>query len=295
MATMSRGMKVRLGIFVGTGIALLLGAFVLLAGRAMIEKRDEYRIRYSEKGTSFSGLEVGSDVKYSGIKIGRVERLAVAKDNVSVIEVTISIDSGTPIAEDSTASLESQGITGMKFIDISRGSEQARVRQPGEIIPAGQSLFDELTERATSVAAKLEEILVNLKSMTDPATQASFHQILESAAGLLTDNRATVAATLTDARSVVNRADALMADLTKAGGQVQAVMAPNGGVTVAITQTAELIERLNMLILRTEGDLGVTMTNLRETSANLSDFSASIKDNPSILINSKTPTDDVGR
>jgi len=75
MATMSRPMKVRLGIFVGTGLALLVGAFVLLAGRAMLERRDYYSIRYSEKGASFSGLEVGSDVKYSGIKIGRVERL----------------------------------------------------------------------------------------------------------------------------------------------------------------------------------------------------------------------------
>jgi len=145
--------------------------------------------------------------------------------------------------------------------------------------------------------------------MTGPESQASVHEILDSAAGLLTDNRANIATIVTDARtvvadmtqlskrgvSVVNRADKLMAELATAGGQVKAMLAKEGEVTRAVAQTGELIGRMNMLVQRTEGDLDITMTTLRETSANLSDFSISIKDNPSLLFNNKNPTDDVDR
>ncbi len=318
MANMTKGQKVRLGIFVGTALTVLVGATLLLAGRALTEKRDNYRIHFSSKAASFSGLSVGSDVTYTGIKIGRVETLGVAKDDVSVIEVGISVTQGTPIAEDSKASLGSQGITGMKYVDISRGSAKARLRKPGDVIPAGDSLMDELSAKAMSIGEKLDALLLNLQAMTGTDAQHSVQEILEQASGVLSDNRANIAAIVANARqvsddmalashdlamavhgsvSVMARADHLMADLEVSSGSVRKVLAPTGDLAGAVKKFDTLAGGLNMLVLRSQGDVDITLRHLRDAAADMRDFAQAVKDNPTLLLLSSDRSSDkrIGR
>jgi ABC-type transporter Mla subunit MlaD len=58
----TRSRKVRLGIFVGAGLFLLVGGLVLLAGVKLGERRDRYVIRFSDPSYGLSGLEVGAPV-----------------------------------------------------------------------------------------------------------------------------------------------------------------------------------------------------------------------------------------
>ena len=185
---------------------------------------------------------MGSDVTYSGIKIGRVEALAVAPENVSVIEVGISVAAGTPIAVDSKASLGSQGITGMKYIDISRGSEKVALRLPGDLIPPGDSMLDALSERAASIGEKLEELLVHLQNMTGTKAQARVQDILDTTAGILTDNRANIAAIVANGRKtseelallaqsgrvVMANANQMVLDLSAVTSEMRRTIGPKG-------------------------------------------------------------------
>ena len=298
MANLSRGQKVRLGIFVGAGVAVLVTATLLLAGRALTEQRDRYAIRFSSKTTSFSGLSVGSDVTYSGLKIGRVESLAVASDDVATIAVGISVARGTPIARDSRASLGSQGITGMKFVDISRGSGNAGVRRPGELIPPGDSFLDSLSERAASIGEKLDDLLVHMQAMTGQKAQASVQQILDQSAGILTDNRANIAAIIENARktseelailahsgaALMAHADALVSDLSAVTAELKLSAGPRGEVASTLARISKLVESLTLLITRSQTDVDLTFRHLRDASADLSDFSQAIKENPTLLM-----------
>ncbi len=298
MANLTSGQKVRLGVFVGVGIAVLVGATLLLAGRALTEKRDTYYIRFSSKSASFSGLSVGSDVTYTGIKIGRVEELGVAANDVSTIAVTISVTHGTPIASDSKASLGSQGITGMKYVDISRGSTKSPLRKPGALIPAGDSLLDSLSERAASIGQKLDDLLVHMQAMTGPKAQASVQQILDQSAGILNDNRENVAAIIENARKtseelaalahggalMVQHADELVLELKATADDLHKSLGPHSEVFAAVAKVERLLDSMNMLITRSQGDIEVTLQHLRDASADLGDFSQAIKENPTLLM-----------
>lgn len=298
MANLTKGQKVRLGVFVTAGLAVLVGATFLLAGRALTEKRDTYGIRFSSKAASFSGLSVGSDVTYSGIKIGRVESLGVAPDDVSTIAVTISVTHGTPIATDSKASLGSQGITGMKYVDISRGSPRLPLRKPGDLIPPGDSLLDSLTARAESIGAKLDDLLTHLQEMTGAKAQASVTQILEQSAGLLTDNRENIAAIINNARQtteelaalahsgtlVMQHADELVLNVTATADELHRSLGPHSDVFAAVSKVEKLAETLNLLVTRSQNDIDVMLRHLRDASADLSDFSQAIKENPTLLM-----------
>lgn len=298
MANLTKGQKVRLGLFVGAGMTVLIVATLLLAGRALTEQRDTYRIRFSSKMASFSGLSVGSDVTYSGIKIGRVETLGVAENDVSTIAVTVSVTHGTPIAVDSKASLGSQGITGMKYVDISRGSDKVALRKPGDLIPAGDSLLDSLSERAASIGEKLDDLLVHMKAMTGPKAQASVQQILDESAGLLTDNRENIAAIIANARrtsedlaalahngaQVMAHADELVLSLTETAGELRKNVGPRSEVAKALNKIQTLTDTVNLLLARSQTDIDVTLRHLRDASADLSDFSQAIKENPTLLM-----------
>jgi len=170
--TISKSQKINLGIFITVSSGLVIAGIVFLVGLSLLKTKDHYLIRFSAKNISMSGLDVGSAVKYSGIQIGRVSSIRIDPDDVSIIIVTLEIDHGTPVAEDSVASLGSVGITGLKYVELSRGSPSVRVRQPGEEIPSSPSFIDEITGKASIIANKTELLLNKLNAfLTDERQQ----------------------------------------------------------------------------------------------------------------------------
>ena len=189
----TRAQKVRLGVFVAVSCAVLFGGLLLLAGMKLGETRDLYPVCFSDANASLNGLEVGSPVKYSGIRVGRVDSIKVDPQDVSVLVVGLSLEGGTPVAEDSLASAGSMGITGLKYIELSRGSRAARIRTPGETIPAGESMMDALTDRAGVISAKLEVLVDNLNQLTTPEMRGKVAAVLDNTNQLLRTADETVA------------------------------------------------------------------------------------------------------
>jgi phospholipid/cholesterol/gamma-HCH transport system substrate-binding protein len=160
----TRTERIRLGFFLVLGLLLAAAFFFFTIGRSLLEKNDQYIIEYTE---SISGLNIGNAVKMSGVSIGQVENLRFAKDDVGRILVTISVRKGIPIKADAEAVVEVFGITGMKFIDILKGSNSAPRLAPGSHIRAGISKFDQVTGRAEDIAAKIEVALNNIINFTN--------------------------------------------------------------------------------------------------------------------------------
>jgi len=216
----TRAQKVRLGIFVAVGLAALVGGTALLAGMKLGQKRDHYTVRFADSDVSLSGLEVGSPVKYSGIRVGRVETILVDPEDVSVIVATLNLAGGTPVAEDTKANLGSVGITGLKYVELTRGSAQARIRQPGEEIPAGKSLLDDLTGQADEIAREVRGAIANVTAFTDADMKHRVarvlertEKVLESVDGAVTDNRGHLAALLQRLASTAREVEALSRQL----------------------------------------------------------------------------------
>jgi phospholipid/cholesterol/gamma-HCH transport system substrate-binding protein len=212
---------------------------LILAGMKLGESRDTYTVRFSQANVSLSGLEVGSPVKYSGLRIGRVEAVGVAKDDVGVILVTLSIDGGTPVAEDSKANLGSMGITGLKYIELTRGSKEAKLRKPGAVIPEGASLIDDLTDQAGEIARKVQVTLDNVNALTGPDMKDRVSRLLDRSErtlaeveGLLVENRDSFkllsARLAVTADEVSNIASGLNGTVERANGLLDTIQPPRG-------------------------------------------------------------------
>ena len=78
------------------------------------------------------GLAVGSDVRISGVKIGNVTARALDPQTYAAI-VTMTIEDGVTLPEDTIASIASEGPLGGRYVRLEPGTS-ATALAPGETI-----------------------------------------------------------------------------------------------------------------------------------------------------------------
>lgn len=178
---LSRAQKVRLGAFVLTGASILGGSGLVLAGLRIWEKRDVYTVKYE---ASVSGLEASSQVRYQGLRVGRVESMRIDPDDPRLIEVTISLTGGTPLYKGTEAVLALSGITGLKTINLVPGEVRDGVIEPGSRLPAGASLMEKLEDDAEIIATKVARVADQLADWTSPPNRKRVERILDNVGAL---------------------------------------------------------------------------------------------------------------
>jgi phospholipid/cholesterol/gamma-HCH transport system substrate-binding protein len=318
VAQVTRAQKLRLGIFLAAGLAVLVGGLVILAGMKLGETRDRYVVRWRDAAVSLSGLDVGSPVKYSGIRVGRVDSVRIDPDDVSVILVELSLDGGTPIAEDTKANLGSQGITGLKYVELTRGSSKARVRRPGEEIPAGASLFDDLAASAGDIARKVDTVLDRVVDLTGPDMKRRVESLLDRSDALLAtvndtivENRAALKLLAERLAGTATQVEALSAELAGSARRANALLDQATAVLRNARATPERVNEFlaegtlllgesrallgsdglrrtlttfNSLLTQSRGSVVETVSFLRETAENVSALSQKLRDDPTLLL-----------
>jgi phospholipid/cholesterol/gamma-HCH transport system substrate-binding protein len=119
--------NVAVGLFVLLGV-LALGYLSVKLGRVSLLGAGGYLV-FAEF-PSVGGLKAGSTVEIAGVEIGRVESIRL-KDYEAL--VTLRIESGIKLQEDSIASIKTKGLIGEKFIRISPGASEKLIKPNGRI------------------------------------------------------------------------------------------------------------------------------------------------------------------
>jgi len=167
------------GLFVITSIIMIF-VFVIWLVRPTNERElSQFKIYFTE---SVSGLNIDSPVKYRGVTIGKVIKMRINKDNVEEIEVQISVDRDAPIKTDTVAKLKSQGITGLNYIDLSKGSKTTPLLcedgKEVKVIKSVPSFLVKVEESFGSVSLNLSKTLHETSVLLREENQESITSIL---------------------------------------------------------------------------------------------------------------------
>ena len=160
-----RQMQVRIGALVLVGIVLFIG-FVLSIGKRSALFQEKYSLWSSFSSTE--GLAEGSPVRLAGVTVGNVTRISFGREpRDRRITVTLSVERRVQdrIRDDSVASIGTIGLVGDKVLDITVGSHDRPVLQPGMQLPSvdpldyGQLLRkgDRILDNVTGITASLNE------------------------------------------------------------------------------------------------------------------------------------------
>ena len=316
-----KSQSIRLGIFLFVSSLILIFLVVFFAARQWFEKTDTYFIAYHD--VSVSGLEVGSPVKYLGINIGIISNISVDPQDVNSIIVELSVDTGTPIKQDTQADIVTQGITGLKAIEIRGGTNQAEFLKDGDYIDAGSSTAEEITGKANIIAEKAEKVINNLQIFTDPENLSKFSaaadninrlalqfnsttQLLDS---MIQENRVSVAETVETARRIAHSLDTTSQSFNEAMASINEVVQGDtidlilgnaydisrslseSELKLLIQNLADMTEQTRVLLYKIDQELDMNSEEfntsvqlLRSTLSNLEETSNKINSDPSILV-----------
>jgi phospholipid/cholesterol/gamma-HCH transport system substrate-binding protein len=165
-----------IGLFVTSGVVIVVVAVVWLSASKYFEKGYYFATYFDE---SVQGLQIDSAVKYRGIKIGNVERIAVAPDR-RLIEVImkITVKPREEAERKVVAKLRSAGITGIVFVELDRYGPDEPDLSPKlsfepefKVVPSQPSNIKQLQDAVENIVGKVEAldfgaIVANMESIT---------------------------------------------------------------------------------------------------------------------------------
>jgi len=189
MDTHSQKFKVRLGLFIIGGLAIFTLA-IFIIGKQKNLFNPVFKVV-----TNFynvSGLEVGCQVRFSGINVGIVDRITIINDSTVQVEMLIKKNVQAFIKADSEASLGSSGVIGDRLIVITQGSTNAPIAKNGQFLKSIEPI-------------EIDDILLTLQ-----ATTLHTEVITEELAGVMlkiNTGRGTIGRLIHDSVIAINIAD----------------------------------------------------------------------------------------
>lgn len=207
----------------------LIGAFVMMISAAVIGfalwlGSTQFNRDNQAYDIIFPGpvsLEEGAAVRYIGIKVGEVQRVAIDRRDASQVRARIIVDRTTPVKTDSTAAIELAGITGVTFVQINAGSNSAqplRVR-PGQDVPVIEAEPNPLTQLFASgevLASRAGQIMEQTGALLDQENITHISGVLASSESILATLAAQDEALLKDAMATLQTLQQAGLDLSDA-------------------------------------------------------------------------------
>ena len=137
---------------------------------------------------SVTGLSVGSQVLFNGIKVGDVRRLSIDAAAPGIVVAETEVSRSTPITKSTRASLGFQGLTGQAYIELEGGN-------PGE-----PNLLLQAENNGTTASIDAESSAVNNILATAQKVLASADRTLNGIEGFVDDVRGPLTDTVNNAR-----------------------------------------------------------------------------------------------
>ncbi|MDJ0931232.1 MCE family protein [Breoghania sp.] len=158
-------------IAIGSVVLLtIVAAFVFVWWLAVTGEGNSRRTLRVIFPGAVTGLEVGGQVFFNGIRVGEVSNLTFAKDDPTRVVALVAIKDDTPLRSDTKASLGFSGLTGVAYVELVGGSKDKPALLKEEKEPtliAERSGFQDLMQGARDVLSKADKSLSTINGIID--------------------------------------------------------------------------------------------------------------------------------
>ncbi len=164
--------QLRVGLMVAIALIIIVAGIFLVSGQTGFFGGQYTLTSYF---ASAQGLRGGAEVDLAGVPVGSVSnvRLSASKDPNRAVAVVMRIRKKykKDIRADSVATVETAGLLGASFVDISRGSPtQPLIAAGGSIKGAAGSDMKAVVNNANDVLSNLTQLSAKLNDITNQIT-----------------------------------------------------------------------------------------------------------------------------
>ena len=171
--------------------ALVAGAFVLvvtalLAVLAVWLMRDNTQRDMYEMSTSetISGLQPQAVVRFRGVPVGKVELIGFDAKIKGNVLIRISVDRGAPLNKSAFATVASQGVTGLGFIQLDDNGESKERLVPNDDdpprIPLKPGGLEKLLKQSEAIFNQAEQATAKLNELLSAENQKRIISALDN-------------------------------------------------------------------------------------------------------------------
>jgi phospholipid/cholesterol/gamma-HCH transport system substrate-binding protein len=261
----SNSQKIKVGIFVVVGTVLLIAALYFIGSRQQMFSKNIELYGVFENA---NGLQLGNNVRYSGVNVGTVSMIEMVEEGKIIVEMSVEEKTAFFIKKDAIASISSDGLVGSMVVNI----------LPGKDIKAGRVVSGDTIQIHSKVST--DDMLSTLNKTNENAA------LLTADLLIITNQIVTGKGTL---GALVN--DSLMAkDIRQSVAELKKMTT---GATNAISQINTIISKINYdesaaalllsdtvsrnQIQKVFGNLEKSSDNIKEVTKTLDDYINEIK------------------
>ena len=264
---------VAVGAFV---LACMIGLVVIVMWLAGMQYTQEYAYFQTNFKGPVTGLGKGTVVRYNGIEVGRITDLAFNPADPQSIIATLQVQPDLKIHTDSDATIESEGITGGSYVEISGGTAKAPLLtakdgQRYPVIRSKQSTLRQLEQTLPQILEKLNKVGDRLNGVLSDENREAFTAILNN----LSQTTAALAARSQDI-------DKTLKNVSSASDKLQP----------ALNEATASLKRFDQLATHADdfvtgpaiAQVGDLMADMRRLTTSLNKLSDSLNEEPTKLL-----------
>ncbi len=284
MDTHTEKYKVRLGLFIIGGLALFV-LTIFIIGKQQNLFNPVFKV--STTFQNVSGLQVGNNVRFSGINVGTVDEIKIINDSTVWVDMLIKKNVQQFIKSDCQVTVGSEGLIGDRLLIITYGSRNAPMAEDGQ-----QFLSKEPVETDAIIASmqksslsveivtqQLAEVMTNINSGRGTLGRLIQDSTIAENINLTIKNFKTSSEGLDEAIELTKEnVIAFMESLQKTAAKTEMASNQLGEIMVDINSGHGT---LGMLIRDSTTSLNITETilNLKESSEGLNENMEALKEN----------------
>ena len=293
---------VLVGMFVLVLTLTLIAGVLWLGSGGLGRAYDEYLVYMQE---SVSGLNRDNAVKYHGVGVGRVRAISLDPERAEQVRLLLEIDKGTPIRADTVATLESRGLTGLAYINLTGGSAdspplKARTGEQYPVIESRPSTWGRLDRAAEELFSNLIGVSKQLKVLLSDENQLHLSRSLAHL-----DNLSTALAGRSGAMDgLLDDLTATLQHLREASAELPDLVAQVRGAASALERMADeiretgvsvrqVVEARDRDLQRFTGEAlpeaAAMINEARRAAQNLRRFSDQLERDPAVLLRGSPP------
>lgn len=285
------------GLFVIIVTSILIGVWLWLSS----SNRKAYNTYISTFNEPVDGLSDNSLIKYNGVEVGKVKLINLDSKNPRNIYVYLNILQTVAINKNTTASIKSQGVTGMSYVDLSLPKTaknddnlEPHNEEPYPEIKTKPSLLYSLSEQAQTFTDNIQDVSSQVKTLLNDKNIDHMSNVLNNLDKMSSalasrsvqmeksiDTLAEILQSVKDNSQNLNNTFRDLSILSKTLTETS-----KNANNLIINAQNNTMQDLNAVLLP---NLNQTITHLNQSSYQLEQFLKILNQNPSALVRGKTP------
>lgn len=266
METHTQGFKFRLGLFVAGGLTLFVLA-IFIIGKQKNLFNPVFRL--TSTFYNVSGLQVGNNVRFSGINVGTVDNIVIINDTTVKVYLLVKKEVWQFIKSDCKVTMGSEGIIGDKLIIISPGSNDASLAKDGQSLTSIEPI------ETSAIMARLDVTAANAENISQQISQITYDintgngtlsRLIKDS--ILAENMRQTIANLNTFSKGLNGTDAVMKSLKVTASNAEIISQQLAQIMNKINRGDGTLGRLIQDTTIAE-NLSQTVINLQKTSKGL--------------------------